>query len=58
MKKLKLLIIDEKLRSTEINIEPWLFRQLNINAEHVKENKNKTALNKTVTEFIKNSGNS
>lgn len=58
MKKLRLLIIDEKMRSVEIDIEPWLFRQLNINADKVIAHPNKTALKKYVAEFVKNSGNS
>ena len=58
MEKIKLLILDQKMNSAEVEIEPWLFKQLRITSDIVKKHENKSSLNKCVTEFIKNSGNS
>lgn len=53
-KKLKILIIDKDMCSVEIEIERWLFKQLNINAASVKKHTSKSSLNREVTEFLKN----
>ena len=50
--KLKLLLIDEKMRTAEIEIEPWIFKQLNITADMVKTHKSKSAFNREVTKFL------
>lgn len=53
-KKLKILIIDKDMCSVEIEIEPWLFKQLNIEAAAVKKHESKSSLNREVTNFLKN----
>lgn len=53
-KKLKILIIDKDMCSVEIEIERWLFKQLNIEAAAVKKHKSKSSLNSEVTNFLKN----
>ena len=52
MPKLKLLLIDEKMQTAEIEIEPWLFKQLQITSDIVKRHESKSSLNKCVTEFL------
>lgn len=50
--KLKVLIIDKDMCTAEIEIERWLFKQLNINAAAVKKHNSKSSLNREVTEFL------
>ena len=52
MPKLRLLLIDEKMQTAEIEIEPWLFKQLQITSDIVKRHESKSSLNRCVTEFL------
>lgn len=52
VEKLRLLVVDEKMRTAEILIEPWIFRQLGITADIVKTHKSKSALNTEITKFL------
>lgn len=55
MRKLKLLVIDNKMNSVEVEIEEWVFKQMGISPKDINQNKSKSALNRSVTEFLKNS---
>lgn len=50
--KLKVLIIDKDMCTAKIELERWLFKQLNINAAEVKKHTSKSSLNREVTEFL------
>lgn len=52
MKNIRLLLVDEKMNTVEIEIEQWQFRNLGIKQENVKKHKSKTALNKEIADFI------
>lgn len=53
MKKIKLLIIDEKMTSIEIEVNNQQFQLLGIDKTKAKEHKYKSELNSTVTKFLK-----
>lgn len=52
MKTLKLLIVDKKMNTTEIEINSLQFQSLGIDLSNVKEHKGKRELNNTIAEFI------
>ena len=56
--KVKLLVLDKNMNTAEIELESWQFRSLGITPDIVKKHESKSSLNKCVTEFVKNSGNS
>lgn len=56
--KIKVLLLDEKMNTAEIEIEQWLFKQLRITSDIVKKHNSKSSLNKCITEFVNNSGKS
>lgn len=56
--KIKLLIMDNKMNTAEIELEHWQYRSLGITPDIVKKHESKSSLNRCVTEFINNSGNS
>jgi hypothetical protein len=51
VENIKLLIIDKDMCTVEIEVEKWLFRQLNINSDAVKKHTSKSALNKRLLIF-------
>lgn len=53
MNKIKLLIIDEKMTSVEVEMNNQQFQLLGIDKTKVKEHKYKSELNSTVTKFLK-----
>lgn len=53
MKKIRLLVIDEKKNSIEIEVDSFQFQRLGIDTKQVKEHKYKSELNTTVTNFLK-----
>ena len=52
MQKVRLLLIDEKMQTAEVELEPWLFKQLRITSDLVKRHESKSSLNRCVTEFL------
>lgn len=56
--KVKVLIIDENNNSVITEMDVWLYKRLNIKKEDIKTHRSRNSLNKEVTEFIKNFGNS
>lgn len=52
MKTIKLLIVDEKMRTTEIEINPFQFQSLGIDLTNVKEHDKKRDLNITITDYL------
>lgn len=52
LKTLKLMIIDEKMRTIEIEINSLQFQSLGIDLSKVKEHEGKRELNNTITDFI------
>lgn len=53
MNKIKLLIIDEKMTSIEVEINNQQFQLLGIDKTKAIEHKYKSELNSTVTKFLK-----
>lgn len=53
MNKIKLLIIDEKMTSIEVEINNQQFQLLGIDKTKAFEHKYKSELNSTVTKFLK-----
>lgn len=54
MKTLRLMIIDERMSATEIEINKLQFDSLGIDLSKVKKHDSKRDLNKTITEFLGN----
>lgn len=53
MDKIRLLVIDEKKSTIEIEIDKYQFKRLGIDVSQLKEHKYKSELNSTVTNFLK-----
>lgn len=53
MDKIRLLVIDEKKSTVEIEVDKYQFRRLGIDVNQLKEHKYKSELNSTVTNFLK-----
>lgn len=47
-----LLVVDEKMNTCELSLEPWQFKQLQIKNENVKKHKSRRALNEEITIFL------
>ena len=56
-KRITLMVIDEKMNSVILDLEPWQFKQLAIKPEQVVKHKSKRALQMDITEFISKSDN-
>lgn len=54
MKTINLLIIDKKMRSTEIEINAIQFQSLGIDFSKIRENKGKRELTNSINEFLGN----
>lgn len=52
MDKLKLMMIDSKMNSYIVELEPWQFKQLNVDLEKVKRHKGKRELHHEIANFI------
>ena len=52
MKVIKLLIIDEKMNTTEIEINSLQFKSMGIDLSKVKKHSKKRDLNVSITEFL------
>lgn len=52
MKNIKLMIIDSKMNSTEIEINSLQFKSMGIDLSKVKKHTSKRELNKEITKFI------
>jgi len=51
-KTIKLLLIDEKAQSVEVELSLIQFKSLNIEKDKIKKNIKKSDLNRAVTEFL------
>ena len=56
MEKIRLLLIDEKMNSIIVELEPWQFKQLHINKDDIKKHKSRSSLNKSVATFLLENG--
>lgn len=54
MKTINLLIVDRKMRTTEIEINAIQFQSLGIDFSKIKENKGKRELQNSINDFIGN----
>ena len=52
MKVIKLLIVDEKMNTTEIEINSLQFKSMGIDLTKVKKHSKKRDLNITITEYL------
>lgn len=52
MKTLRLMIIDEKMGTTEIEINKLQFQSLGVDLSKVINHESKRELNKTITKFL------
>lgn len=53
MDKIRLLVIDEKKSTIEIEVDKYQFKRLGIDVSQLKGHKYKSELNSTVTNFLK-----
>jgi hypothetical protein len=47
-----LMIIDSKMNTVIVELEPWQFKQLQIKTEDVKKHKSRRALNAEISEYL------
>lgn len=52
MKTIKLIIIDEKMNSVEVEINSLQYKSMGLDLSKVKKHEKKRDLNMTITEFL------
>lgn len=58
MAKIRLLVIDQKMNSVDVEMEDWQFKNLGIKAENIKKHSGITALKKDISAFFQEDGKS
>ena len=49
---MKVLLVDQKRNTVEIELDSGLYRMLGIKQENIKQHKKRVDLNQTVTDFL------